>query len=263
MIKKINIIVKNLSKKRWKVVFKKDIYEIIDPELKPEYQAMTDKIIYQLRAQKYIRVLKNGVYIVPEIGEEELHDIELIDKYYYLLLKKYISENVGAEYYIGWGKALEFHMKDFSLSESLHIITKDTEKKIQMGEYELVFKTIVGKNSGKTMNLFPKLKPYIQEIQYENIKLKVACIELALLEAALIYSTEEWLQFELLSKAIKKYGKTLNHEIFYDIGKYKFSMSFNRLKEIAKPISPELSKVFLEVIKKNGGNFIGEGLRWF
>jgi hypothetical protein len=35
-------------------------------------------------------------------------------------------------------------------------------------------------------------------------------------------------------------------------------MSFNRLKEIAKPIDRELYEVFLDIIKKNGGLFIGE-----
>jgi len=38
-------------------------------------------------------------------------------------------------------------------------------------------------------------------------------------------------------------------------------MSFNRLKELTKPIDDELYRVFLDVIKKNGGLFIGEGLR--
>jgi len=40
-------------------------------------------------------------------------------------------------------------------------------------------------------------------------------------------------------------------------------MSFNRLKEIARPINTELYEVFLDVIKKNGNLFIGEGLRGF
>jgi hypothetical protein len=38
-------------------------------------------------------------------------------------------------------------------------------------------------------------------------------------------------------------------------------MSFNRIKEIAKPLDTELSQVCLDVIKQNGGLFIGEGLR--
>jgi hypothetical protein len=44
----------------------------------------------------------------------------------------------------------------------------------------------------------------------------------------------------------------MDKDIFYKIGKYKFIMSFNRLKEIAKPIDRELYEVFLDIIKKNG-----------
>jgi hypothetical protein len=38
-------------------------------------------------------------------------------------------------------------------------------------------------------------------------------------------------------------------------------MSLNRLKELAKGIDPKLSGIFLDIIKKNGGLFVGESLR--
>jgi hypothetical protein len=40
-------------------------------------------------------------------------------------------------------------------------------------------------------------------------------------------------------------------------------MSFNRLKEISKPIDKELSQLCLKIIKKNWWLFIGEWLRGF
>jgi hypothetical protein len=55
----------------------------------------------------------------------------------------------------------------------------------------------------------------------------------------------------------------MDKDIFYKIWKYKFVMSFNRLKEIAKHIDKDLYNVFLDVIKKNWGLFIWEGLRGF
>ena len=48
----------------------------------------------------------------------------------------------------------------------------------------------------------------------------------------------------------------MNSDIFHEVGKYKYNMSFNRLKEISKTIDINLYKVFLEVIKKNGGCFV-------
>jgi hypothetical protein len=88
-------------------------------------------------------------------------------------------------------------------------------------------------------------------------------LELALIESALVNDTELWIPLELLSKAIKKYGTIFDREVFYELWKYKFSMSFNRLKEIAKPMNKDLYEVFLDIIKRNWGLFIGEWLRGF
>jgi hypothetical protein len=38
-------------------------------------------------------------------------------------------------------------------------------------------------------------------------------------------------------------------------------MAFNRLKELSKSVDNDLYEIFLDIIKKNGGLFIGEGLR--
>lgn len=73
---------------------------MIDPEMKPQYKTIVDKYIYQIRAQGHIIVLKNGVYVVPESGDEILNEIDLLEKYYLQLLKKYIIAEVGSEYYI-------------------------------------------------------------------------------------------------------------------------------------------------------------------
>jgi hypothetical protein len=76
-----------------------------------------------------------------------------------------------------------------------------------------------------------------------------------------VSDSEQWIDISLLIKSIKKYGSVLNYDVFYEVGKYKYNMSFNRLKEISKTIDRELYKVFLDVIKKNGWCFVWEGLR--
>ena len=72
---------------------KNDIFEIIDPELKPEYQDDLNKIIYKLKSQKIIISIRNWVYLIPTKDDKNLNEIDLIEKYYYSLLKKYIQEN--------------------------------------------------------------------------------------------------------------------------------------------------------------------------
>ena len=85
-----NKIVNKLSKKWWKVLWKTDIFDLIDPEQKQKYQAGVDKIIYRLKAEWVLISIKAWVYIVPNESDAILNKIDLIEKYYLKLIKKYI-----------------------------------------------------------------------------------------------------------------------------------------------------------------------------
>lgn len=251
-----------MLKKWWNVVFKKDIFELIDPECKTEYAWMVSKTIYALKARWHIIPLKSWVYIVPESDDQKLNEIDLIEKYYLKLLKKYITNLVGSQYYISGVKSLEFHLKNNSIPDRIYIINKSINKKICVWSYEICFKTLSGKQYDKKYNLYNLFSTYSWKVSIDGIDLKISCLELSLLEAALVSDSEQGIDISLLIKAIKKYGKVMNYEIFQEVGKYKYNMSFNRLKEIAKTIDRELYEVFLDVIKRNGWCFVWEGLRW-
>lgn len=261
-MKSFNKIVNSLLKKWWKVVFKKDIFELIDPEYKKEYISFLNKTIYRLKAEGYIISLKAWVYIIPDQEDVDLNSVDLLEKYYLKLLKKYITQEVGSHYYISWLKSLQFHMKDYSLPEKIYIVNRSLNKKIKVGEYEIIFKTLSWKYQWKKINLFSKFSVFSKEVNISEINLKISGLELSLLEGSLVEDMYAWVQTDILVKAIKKYGKVLKKEVFYEIGKYKYNMSFNRLKELSKHVNTDLYEVFLDIIKKNGGCFVGEGLRW-
>jgi len=257
-----NKIVQRLWTKWWKIVFKSDIFEIIDPEKKSIYMNKLNKIIYNLKSIWVIINIKAWVYIVPEDSDKDLNKIDLIDKYYLKLLKKYITYYVWSSYYISWRKSLEFHMKNYEIPEKIFIVNRLLNKKIKIWNLEIVFKTISWKNnSWKKINLYSKMSEFIVLKKIDNLDFKLSCLELSLIEAALVNDTELWVPVELLSKSIKKYNQVMNKDIFYKIWKYKFVMAFNRLKEIAKHLDRDLYEVFLDIIKKNWGLFIWEGLR--
>ncbi len=257
-----NKIVSKLLKRWWNIILKEDIFEIIDPEKKPEYQAQVDKTIYRMKSEWIILSLKSGVYIIPDEKDKKLREIDLIDKYYLKLLKRYITLYTGSHGYISWRKALQIHMKDFSIPEKIIITNRDTDKKIMIWNYIIVFKTISWKIEKKKINLYSKLEPYVENISIEWIHFKIANLELSLLEWSTI-TDGDGVDIQLLNKAVKKYSSTLDKNIFWDLGKYKFIMSLNRLKEIAKPLDEELYMCFLDIIKQNGWLFIGEWLRGF
>ena len=253
-------IVNKMWNKWWKVIFKEEIYEIIDPEKKPEYQNQVDKIVYRLKSEKHIISIRNGVYIVPLEEDRELNELDLIEKYYYQFLKKFITQNVGSEYFISWKKSLEFHMKNYEIPEKILVMNRNLNKKVMIGNYIIVFKTSSTALQGKKLNLFSRLKKYSSSVDIYWVGFRIADLELALFESALI-ENNEWVDVSLLNKSLKKYAKYFKIDVFYNLWQLKYSMSLNRLKELAKWIDPKLSAIFLDIIKKNGWLFVWESLR--
>ncbi len=261
-MKDFNKIVNKLWKKWWKVIFKKDIYEIIDPECKPEYQNVTNKIIYNLSSKGVIISLKAGVYIVPEDGDVSLNEIDLLEKYFLQLLKKYITHHCGSSYYISGNKSLEVHMKDFSIPDKIFVTNRTLNKKITVWNKEIIFKTLSWKEQWKKINLYSKFSQYTKHITIDALNFKFSGLELSLIESALVWDTELWVDISLLIKSIKKYKSVFDHDVFFEVGKYKYNMAFNRLKEISRTLDTPLYTTCLEVIKRNGWCFVWESLRW-
>jgi hypothetical protein len=155
-------------------------------------------------------------------------------------------------------------MKNAEIPEKIFIVNRSLNKKIIIWSLEIIFKTISwNDNMWKKINLYSKFQNYTVTKVIDDLEFKISWLELALVESALVNDTDLWIPVELLSKTIKKYWKVMTIDTFYEIGKYKFIMSFNRLKEISKPIDKDLYKVFLDIIKKNWWLFIWEWVRGF
>lgn len=254
-------IVNKLLKKWWKLLFKDDIFEIIDPEKKPEYTTLVNKTIYSLKAKWVIISLRNWVYLVPQKEDLKLNEIDLLEKYYYELLKKYITFYCMSDYYISWNKSLQLHLKDYQVVDKIYIVNRKIDKKIKIWNYTIIFKTIKWNDNNKSKNLYSKMSSLVENIELFWINFKVSCLELALVESALITDNNEGIDITLINKALKKYSKFFDIEKFRFIWQFKFIMSFNRLKELSKSIDEKLYFVFLDIIKKNWGLFIWETLR--
>jgi len=250
-------IVNKLLKKWWKIIFLNDIFEIVDPEKKPEYATIVNKTIYRLKSENIIKTIRNGVYIIPNKEDEKLNEIDLIEKYYFAFVKKYIVENIWSEYFISGKKSLEIHLKNYSIPEKLVIINRKINKKVFIWKYQIIFKTI----TAWKVNLFQKLSCLTKSVEIQWVNFKISNLELALVETSIISDNLEWIDIELISKAIKKYAKFFEIEHFYVIWELKYIMAFNRLKEISKNLDEKLYQVFLDIIKKNWWLFIGEWLR--
>jgi hypothetical protein len=256
-----NKIVNKLWRKWWKIISREDIFEYIDPELKSENMGAVNKIVYRLKASGVIISLKAGLYVIPKKEDMALHEVDLLEKYYTPLLKKIITSQVGSHYYISWEKSLQVHMRNFSIPEKIFIVNRSVNKKIVLWEKEIIFKTLSGNDQGKKINLYSRFSRFVETKDFDGIALKFSSLELALFESALVSDSQQGCDVGLLVQAIKKYKQVLDVSVFEEIGKYKYIMACNRLKEISKPLDIRLYECFLRIIKQNGGCFVGEGMR--
>ena len=154
-------------------------------------------------------------------------------------------------------------MKNFEIPEKIFVVNRSLDKKVNVWSFQIIFKTVSWKIENKKINLYSRLSNFVSNTIFEWITFKVSCLELSIVETALVSCNESWVDINLLNKALKKYSKFLKKDVFEEIGKFKFIMAFNRLKEISRYINKDLYELFLGIIKKNGGLFIWEGLRKF
>jgi hypothetical protein len=52
------------------------------------------KILYRLKSEKVIMTLRNSIYLIPDDEDLKLNEIDLVEKYYFKLVKKYITSEV-------------------------------------------------------------------------------------------------------------------------------------------------------------------------
>jgi hypothetical protein len=52
------------------------------------------KIMYRLKSEKVIMTLRNSIYLIPDDEDLKLNEIDLVEKYYFKLVKKYITNEV-------------------------------------------------------------------------------------------------------------------------------------------------------------------------
>jgi hypothetical protein len=78
-------------------------------------------------------------------------------------------------------------------------------KKIKFLNYEIIFKTISSKKDNKKINLYSKFSNFVVRKNIEGIEFKVSCLELSLVESAVISDSNNPFDISLITKTIKKY----------------------------------------------------------
>ncbi len=252
-----NKIVNKLCKMEWKILNLIEIWRIFDPDfwIKNKFKVKSIyKIIYRLKANNIIIPIKNSLYFIN--NKKTYRDIDIIDKYYWSILKKIIWENAWQDYFIWWNKALELLLKDYSLQNKVIVYTKDVQKNISISENHFVlFKTIKSWWKTQNKNIFSKFLPYTKKINIDGIIFRISQEELSLLDSLIIRNNEEKIDNYLINRFIKKFSKFLSRESLWKLVSLKYITSINRLKLLSKELKEnELYNKCLDIVKVEGWN---------
>lgn len=243
-------IVNKLSKKRWKLIKREDIFDYIDPDKMEKNASKLDKLVYLLLSKRVLITLKKSIYVIPTDDDLKTNEVDLLERYYFPLIKKIISQNVRSDYFVCAKSSLDFNMKNFAVPDKLFIMTRNLNKKIKIWEKELIFKTISWNIKWKKTNIFSRLSKFTHSLEIWWASFKVANLELSLLESTLISDNLVWNDINLIIKTLMKYKKVLNLKSFEEIWEYKYILAINRLKELSKSVDKSLYECFLSIVKK-------------
>ena len=233
-----------------------DVSNITDPDFSKKdsvAKSSTYKTLYRLKACDIITPIRQGLYFVNNQKSTSIERI--IEDNYWSIAKKILTQETGGEYFISGNKALEIYLKDFSLPRKLITYHPAGTKNIALSpDHTLSIRPI---NSGKktsNKNLYTVLKKYTKTIEIDGIKLRIASLETSLLDALLIRDESDGIDQYLINKCIKRFGKTLDRKILWDLVAQKYITSINRLRELARDSgNTPLYELCLDIIKQEGG----------
>lgn len=245
----LNIIVKKLSKLKWKMITCEKLKHFLQQILDTEYNdKKAYKMIYHLKTKWYIISLKKDLFFVKD-QEATISEQELLDAFYRKSLKEHCTTYLSGKRYIGGVKALELNVSNYEIPEEISVVNAQK----QATEIAILSKKILFKKyQAQQGSFFNQLMKLTRTLKIWTLRFPVANLELSILES--LYSpnelTENYIN-ELIKKLIKKYHKMINLTIFGQlIRQGKYHSSINRLYKLSRIVEPSFAEKILEIIKK-------------
>lgn len=245
-------LVKKLIKYKGKLIDGDKIWSLLKTSLAEDFSIQKMyKLIYYLKIRGYLENLKKNIFFVKE-PERIYSKEEIMDLFYWTIVKKHCTDFLKGNRYIWWLKALEFNLSSFDIPDELSIVNQYKQAtEVVMFDKQIVFKTY---SKNKTDNLFKFFWTLTKKIAIGKQSFPVAGLELSILES--LYNPGMVAQGyinELVKKTVRKYHKTLDVTIWESIlRKNKHNTSINRLYVLTKTIDSDLADKLKNLIKKYG-----------
>lgn len=231
----------------WKILSKGDIEDIWKMS-----GWSVSRIAYALSilmGRSLVERLSNNLYLVKASS-----DPIRLESIYWGLVQKMIRIYSPSGGVIWWEKALEMHLRDYSIPDVLIIYTRDTAIRVKLVDgREVHFRTLVsGVKTGKK-NLWHTIMTASKSIVIPE-KLYICGIDLALLEALSIRRHETWIAESGVLKFLRSYGARLDRRILGTLAQHRYIRPINRLRVISRDLGyPDIYAMTLEIIRDEWG----------
>lgn len=178
---------------------------------------------------------------------------ESIESLYWEIIRSLIGIHSPSGAIVWWEKALELHMMNYSLPDTIILYTRATSTRITLSDGRGVhFRTLASGKKTKMKNLYPILAKYASHL--DSIWLLVPKKEVALLESLSLREHDSGVAEANVMRFLTKNHSLLESDIFIEILKYRYIRAVNRLREIAKNEGyDDLYRAMIDTIRREGG----------
>ena len=137
------------------------------------------KMVYYLKNRGYLLPLKKDIYFVKS-PEQIYTDEQLLDMFYWNVVKQHCKKYVFSDWYVGGIKALELNISSFDAPEEIVIVNNYKQSnEIVMFDKKIIFKQY----NVDDKKLFKFFQKYTHKLYIKNNVFSVANLELSLLES--------------------------------------------------------------------------------
>ncbi len=245
----VSSLAQELAKHKWKLIDMVKIKSYVALLVWHYSDQKVYKTIYALKNKGYLVWLKKDLFLVKDPASF-VTETELIDRFYRDVLQKHCTLYIWWKRYIGWVKALELHISNFSCPDEIVIISEHKQST------EVLFfdkKVLCKKYTARGSSLFKKMFYYTKSFKIAAHSFRIATLELAILEC--LYSPNvlsRWYTNDIIKRVVKKYKGALDLSVLESILLlWKHHSSINRLYDIAKIGDKGLAAQLLILMKKH------------
>lgn len=202
-----------------------------------------------LLGRKVVERIASGVYIV--ISDTISSDI---GGQYWKIINTLIQVHSPSGGIIGWEKALELHLHNYSIPDILIIYTRDTAMRIRLTDNrEVHFRTLVsGAKTGKK-NLWRIIGDHAISIEFPE-KILLCGKELALLESLSLRRHESGIEEANIIRFLRSYHIQIDRQMLWELARYRYIRPLNRLRVICRDFwYDDIYTMTLEIIRDEGG----------